>query len=89
MSNNVFRNGRVHVKKSMCLTCIFRPDNRMRLAAGRVEQMVEKAKQKDSSIICHSTLRTKKNAVCRGFYENHSTMTLHMAQAMGVIKEDP
>src|SRR5579862_7949668 len=56
--NAVFTNGKVHVLKSWCETCIFRPGNLMHLEPGRIDQMVKEAVRKESCIVCHSTLNT-------------------------------
>lgn len=89
VKHNAYRDGKVHVCKVMCKTCIFHPGNRMDLSPGRVDKMIVDAEKKDSAIICHSTL-TGDNAVCRGFYENHSTYPLRLARVMGVVEEiDP
>jgi hypothetical protein len=61
----------------------------MHLDAGRVEDMVESAKAKDSAIICHKTLGTGEAAVCRGFYDRHGTIPLRLARIMGIISEVP
>jgi hypothetical protein len=59
----------------------------MHLFAGQVEAMVAEAKRRQSLIVCHSTLGTRRNAVCRGFYNRHSTLPLVLAEAMGIIEE--
>jgi hypothetical protein len=59
----------------------------MQLSEGRVESMVADAKKGDSAIICHDTLHGKENAVCRGFYDRHSTIPLRLAQMIKRIKE--
>jgi hypothetical protein len=86
---NAFRGGKVHVKAEKCATCIFRPGNLMHLDPGRVAGMVAEAKRKDSAIICHSTLGTRKNAVCRGFFDSHGTIPLRLARIMGNVEEVP
>jgi hypothetical protein len=53
---NIFRNGKVHVQKRRCDTCIFRPGNLMHLQAGTVEMMVAESVKDDASIPCHETL---------------------------------
>ena len=85
--HNAFRAGKVHVKARPCSTCIFHRGNKMQLAEGRVEQMVADAERNESAIICHSTLGTKANAVCRGFFDEHSTLPLRLARMFGNIKE--
>lgn len=84
--NNCFRDGFVHVMEKACPTCIFRPGNKMHLAAGRVESMVASAKGADAAIVCHSTLFTSENAVCRGFADRYATMPLRLATLMDKVK---
>lgn len=86
MTHNVYRNGRVHVMRRRCATCIFRSGNPMRLAPGRVEQMCTDADADESTIVCHSTLGTDENAACRGYFDRGSSMTLRLAAAAGVIE---
>jgi hypothetical protein len=84
---NAYRNGKVMVCEKQCTTCIFRPGNLMRLAPGRVENMVKNAIVEQSAIICHDTLDGD-NAVCRGFFDRHKHDTvLGMAERLGVIEE--
>lgn len=86
--HNVFDGERVHVLSEMCETCVFRPGNQMHLAPGRLRGMVDGAREDMSSITCHSTLETDQQAVCRGFYDRHSTPPLEVAKNMGLIAED-
>lgn len=44
-----FRDGKVHVMKERCTTCVFHPGNRMNLRPGRLKDMVE---QTDDSAAC-------------------------------------
>lgn len=83
--HGVFRAGKVHVKRAMCATCIFRPGNLMDLRPGRVEQMVRDATRAESCIPCHDTLDGPQ-AVCRGFYDRHTTGPLQVAQRLGYIE---
>lgn len=83
---NTYRDGKVHLMKQMCPTCIFRPGNKMQLENGRVEEMVAAATRDNSAIICHSTLDVD-NAVCRGFFDRHATQTLRIAERLNVIVE--
>lgn len=82
-----FRDGKVHVCKTMCDTCIFRPGNVMSLEAGRVEQMVKTSTKRQSAIICHSTTEGLR-AVCHGFFKLHPTQPLQLAERLGVIEWD-
>lgn len=85
-TNNIFRNGKIHVCEAMCSTCIFRPGNIMRLHPGRVAQMVRDATRTDTSIICHDTSYTKHQAVCHGFFTHHPTTPLQIADRLGYIQ---
>ena len=82
----IYREGKVHVMRVMCSTCIFRPGNLMHLQPGRVAGMVKEANAAESAIICHSTL-SGDQAVCRGFDNLKSTFPLRLARAMGVVCE--
>ena len=80
-----FRQGKVHVQKTMCPTCIFRPGNLMCLAPGRVEEMVSQASRSESTIVCHATLGGEE-ACCRGFFDRHKTATLQIAERLGFVE---
>lgn len=84
MKDNIFRDGKVHVMQDQCKTCIFRPGNLMKLAKGRVAGMVRSATAANSTIVCHNTLDGD-NAVCHGFYEQHATLPIRLAEATGAI----
>lgn len=85
MKHNAYRNGRVHVCREMCSTCIFRPGNLMSLRPGRVKDMVAEARAEESAIICHSTL-SGDNAACRGFFDRYPTQPLQIAERLGLIE---
>lgn len=84
---NSYRDGRVHVCREMCPTCIFRPGNLMQLRSGRVRGMVEEARANESAIVCHSTLHQSgvDNAVCRGFFDRYPTQPLQIAERLGLV----
>ena len=91
-NNNCARDGKVHVLREKCDTCIFRPGNLMRLRPGRVKSMVDECLAIDGIIPCHETLegKPKRNAVCRGFFDLHfaDVFPLRLAVAMNRIEED-
>lgn len=60
----------------------------MDLQPGRVDEMVRVAGRDGTGIICHDTLGTKANAICRGYWEKHrwESVSLRMAVAMGVVE---
>lgn len=81
------RDGGVWVKSEMCTTCIFRPGNLMRLDPGRVAGMKRRADESGTCIVCHEDSGRLSAAVCRGYYNNHESNLLEIAERMGVIKE--
>lgn len=84
-SRKPYRDGRVHVCRVMCKTCIFRPGNLMDLNPGRKDQMVRDATRAESVIVCHTTLGSDQ-AVCRGFFEAHKTAPLQIAERLGLVE---
>ncbi len=70
----------------MCDSCIFRPDG-LDLDPWRRDQMVRQSNDRETAIICHSTLKDEQ-AVCRGYFNLKSSGTLRLAQAMGIIEFD-
>jgi hypothetical protein len=86
--NKVFVNGKVHVRRTMCATCIFRPGNLMNLTDDRVNQMVIDATRKEGTIPCHKHLYDDQpiEPVCRGFFDKHSTPLLQVADRLGYIE---
>lgn len=89
MGKPVFTDGKVHVQKRMCDTCIFRPGNLMHLEEGRVESMVAETQMSvGGNIPCHKTTHGQKQqqAVCRGFFDRHSTPLLQIAHRIGVVE---
>lgn len=89
-----YRDGKVHVLREQCSTCIFRPGNLMHLQEGRVKQMVDQASGDESVITCHQTLPyggyEAEPAVCRGYWDAQKdrVSTLQIAQRLGVVVED-
>lgn len=81
----IYRDDKVHVCKSMCDTCIFRPGNLMQLKPGRVEQMVASATRRDNAITCHSSIDGLP-VVCSGFFKLHATSILQIADRLGYIE---
>jgi len=86
MANRIYVNGKIHIRRSMCPTCIFRPGNLMHLNDGRVEQMVADSLAVDGAIPCHHHLGEDVEPVCRGFYDKHSTPPLQIAERLGFVK---
>lgn len=88
--SRTFVDGIVHVRRTQCRTCIYRPGNLMRLQEGRKEQMEADAVRDESVIPCHHHIHEGQpiEPVCRGYWDAHATevVTLRMAQAMGIVE---
>lgn len=84
----MYHAGRVHVRRTMCPTCIFLPGNRMHLNPGRVEQMRADADRDGGCIPCHETIhgQASQEAVCRGYFDRTQSIPLRLAIAMGVVE---
>lgn len=80
---NVYRDGKIHVCAKLCETCIFKPDSPLRQTP-----IIDQAVKDNTAVVCHATLDTPNQSVCRGFYENHHTLPLVLARAMGNIEFD-
>lgn len=86
-----YREGRVHVLSSRCATCVFRPGNLMRLNPGRLADLVQQNRSRDTALTCHATLG-QAEAVCRGYFDAYGDQItpLRLAVVMDVITEqDP
>lgn len=87
---NAYRDGKVHVCSTMCDTCVFRPGNLMSLNPGRLRELIEQNRKAESGLVCHGTLGTDANAICRGFYDRYPTQPLQIASRLGRIRwQDP
>ena len=88
MRARIFVDGKVHVRRSKCDTCIFRPGNLMHLEEGRVENMVEDCGD-DGAIPCHKHLDEGVTPVCHGFWSQHRNQVLQLAERLGVVEFTP
>lgn len=85
---DAYRDGKVHVRRAECETCVFRPGNLMRLRPGRLRGMVDEALAEDTAITCHETLYPEAydgdghQAVCRGFFDRHARDTMPLRAAL-------
>jgi hypothetical protein len=86
VKHDVYRDGRVHVMRERCETCIFRAGNLMSLRRGRVRGMIDAAHEVGSAIVCHETYEGP-HAICRGFFDLHPTPALLLADALEVVTE--
>lgn len=57
----------------------------MQLNEGRVDQMIIDADRNETAIVCHSTL-SGDQAVCRGYFDRKSSMTLRLAVATDSVR---
>lgn len=60
MKSNIYRDGKVHIQRAMCPTCIFRPGSF--ISEERRQGMMDEG----ACIVCHETLDTTEHAACRG-----------------------
>jgi len=91
-----FHNNRVHVLTEKCATCVFRPGNLMRLAPGRLADLIATNVDAGSALQCHDTLPygehpTAEPAICRGFWDSQRERVpvLRLAQMMDIVCEIP
>jgi hypothetical protein len=86
----VYSDGRVHVMRAKCDTCIFRPGNKMNLNTGRVKQMVEDSIAEGGGITCHKTIYGGNNqeATCHGFFDSYADRVpaLRLAEAYDMVE---
>jgi len=78
---NIYRDGYVHVQARMCASCIYRPGSPLMDVAIKAQAVAG-----DTSVVCHATLGTRRNAVCAGFFANDKTPILELAERMGAIR---
>ena len=87
--------GKTRVLTRQCATCIFHPGDPMHLAPGRLSEMVTQARRAEGYIICHDTLPYGNHphtppAVCRGFYDRYTTLSLQLARRLwGIVEIEP
>jgi len=87
--SRIYVNGRVHVRRRQCATCVFRPADRGRLPGitdDRVTDLVEA--NADSALACHSHLYegAEVEPVCRGFFDLRRSPILRLAEMMDVVE---
>jgi hypothetical protein len=86
---------RSRLLSEQCTTCIFRKGNRMRLAPGRLADLVDQCETEGSFVVCHATLpevapNGTSPAICRGFYDRFATQALQViSRLFGFILVSP
>jgi len=85
--SNTFVDGKVHVRKTKCKTCIFGPNRLIGIDQEKVDQMTRDADSAEACIPCHDHLYSDQDIepVCRGYFDRKSSATLRMAEAMEII----
>lgn len=83
-SKNPFRNGRLHVLRRRCDSCIFRPGG-FHMSPERRDQMVAAAIKNNSAIFCHETLDGAQ-AICHGFWQKYKTQPFQVAERLQMIE---
>jgi hypothetical protein len=71
---DVTEDRRPRLLSERCATCVFHNDNRMRLGAGRLRELVRGNLEAGAFLICHDTLSYGRfpeygEAMCRGFWD--------------------
>lgn len=90
-THEVYRDGKVHVLREECGTCIFRPATRP-VDGARVAGMVrDTMDEPGATVVCHSTLYQDdvRHAICRGWFDRLGDRDpiLRLAVAMDIIVE--
>jgi len=80
--NRIFVEGRVHVRRRMCSTCIFGP--RSPVDDERVAEMIEQCGD-EGAVPCHHHLGDEVEPVCAGFVEHAGNLPLRLAHALDVV----
>jgi len=85
---NTFVDGKVHVRKRKCDTCIFGPNRLMGIDQARVDQMTRDADRAESCIPCHHHLHVDAEVepVCRGYWDRKSSASLRLAAALDMVE---
>ena len=83
---NTYVNGKVHVRKTRCSTCVFGPNRPVSQA--RVDQMIAEADAEQAAIACHKHLYqgAEIEPVCRGYFDRGSSVSLRLAVAMDIVE---
>lgn len=76
--------GKPRLCESECLTCIFQPQSPVTrgLRVGRLRQLINDTRRRESYIVCHSTFNAEP-AACRGFVDRYSTNMIRIIERLG------
>jgi len=83
-THKVYVDGKVHIRKRRCDTCIFGGNSPV--SVERREEMVAICAKGEGCIPCHHHLGEAVEPVCHGFYELRQNFILRLAEAMEVIE---
>lgn len=89
------RTGKLRRLSEMCSTCIMRPaGDRIQLDNSRVTEFIKDAIQRESYVICHSTLPAVapagvQPAICRGFSDRITTNALRVGERLCGFQDVP
>lgn len=77
---------KIPVYAERCSTCVFHPGNRMRLADGRLADLVAVNRARGTALVCHKTLHLprRERVLCHGFFVAYgdSTAAVQIARRM-------
>lgn len=81
-----FVDGKVHVRKRKCASCIYGPKSPV--AAERRQQMQDDSDRDGGCIPCHSHLYVgeRVHPICRGYFDNGNSIPVRLAAAMEMIE---
>jgi hypothetical protein len=81
--------GKCRVLSEKCATCVLHPPGRrIALTSERVTQFVRDAVDRDTFVVCHSTLPGMSGedpAVCAGFFDSYDTTPLQLMRRLDHI----
>lgn len=68
---------KIPVYEERCSTCVFHPGNRMRLAEGRLADLVAVNRARGTALVCHKTLHLprRERVLCHGFFVAYGDTT--------------
>lgn len=74
-----------------CSTCVFRSGNPMRLAPGRLAEIVEHNRAVGAALICHTTThgQAAREVVCRGWWDAYpDTNSLRVVRRLAALYDE-
>jgi hypothetical protein len=76
----------LRIMREQCSTCIFRPGNLMQLNRGRLADMVQLTRARDTNVVCHQTLGEPFGAMCRGSVDERAGQLVRIAERLNAVE---